>query len=232
MRVSTRKAERPRWQWGNFHVVANPALNFSDGQPYINVVSVLTPWSGIAPDESAIGGFAAQRAVRFIDVGGLVFDAGMANDNGTFDDRSDINGSLDWFTMGILCTDTVHSDGQPNCIDYDWGRTTQPVSIASQQIVSAERRDAPTRVLWRWAEYFNNDTITATDAGTTLFQRSQLEVQRARRYRSLKLKVRLSSEDVLTYHHFIRRSDTSTTANIIRGCKSWFTGSFYYRYVM
>lgn len=232
-RASQAKANpQPKWQWGNFF--AEGALG-SYEEPVgpgltSNLSHVLARIQGHFATGVVGGGLenSLNRAVRFLDIGGIVISGGIHPDK--FPDNSPQG--LSGFYQGFLCTQDTDNDGVPLATDYDFFRSTQPTILAQSNLNTTERLDAPDRIHFRTpitrVDWNVNDY---TNAGTTLNQQRQQSVFRFEFQRNLRLRLRLDQSKVLTWLWSFRTAAAFPTDGTIRDSYVWVGGSIFYRWV-
>lgn len=231
--ASRRKADsQTRWQWANFKFrngLGNAEFTPNTSSNLINVLATID--NHFAMSESPGGqGNSLNRAVRYLDIGGIVFTAGIDPVTNN-DEAGDLGGTLEAMMQTLLCTGDLDPDGVFQATDYDFGLNTQPIILANSNSILAERRDAPSRIHWRCAENFNYEIDVTGNPGITEVRAVQTPVYRARWQRSIRLRLRLDSTKALVFFNTFRTGPNWPSFEIVRSAVFWQVGSLFYRWV-
>lgn len=236
MATSQRKADRPKWNVGNFNINSRVSVlsGFSDPAA-TNVVVPLAMIPLLTPEGDNSDRF-NQRMLRSIEIGGIVWTAGMDMDQTNMDQIGDFTGDINLFGQQLLVTDTVNGDGVPNSVLFPWHLTTQPTTTTASLL--NQDHDSPQRILDRWADHFYLEYGTRVVAGgtsTTFIQQPlQQATVRARRERSKRLRLRLDPEHVLQFVFVTSKGPVYPVVeppiDFEREILHWVIGTIYYRY--
>lgn len=221
-----------KWNWGNFFTEG--ALgSYEDpvgpGQTS-NLSHILARIEGHFAIDVVGGGEenSLNRAVRFLDIGGIVISCGILPDK--FWDVSPAG--MAGFYQGFLCTQETDNDGVPLATDYDFFRSTQPTILAQSNLNTTERLDAPNRIHWRTPCTRVDWLASAGSEGTNqLSINRQQAVFRYEWQRSMRLRLRLDSRKALTWLWFFRTAASWPGVEIVRDSYVWTAGSIFYRWV-
>jgi len=225
MITSTRKAQRPKWNVGNFSFYNEVLQNYADAQPFANVWSQIAQVSVLQASTDPYAG----RAIRFIDIGGIVIHSGFLPSAPPSD-----NSSWDGYDPTInvqqaLVVDRVGADGAPIAVEWDMLRSTQPV--ASTAVSGTQQDDLPTRILRRWGgvQTYEYNSLGGTSTDRII---PQTDVAQNRWSHNLRLKLRLDADHGLYFVQSVRRySVADGDLPLERGARHWAFGTVYYRFV-
>jgi len=233
MRTSDRKANRPRWNVGNFNLNSEVPVNYSVSQPYTNTMIALAQSASRVGDDSGGGsqGRSITRAVRFLDIGGIVITAGWNRVAQLVTaDLADDSDALDQMCQQLIVVDRLDGTGAPLSIAYDWGLNTVPTGSTTSSSSANEPQDAPTRILKRWGGHQSFAFDPASITSSTSFARTQ-EVRNSRWSYNLRLRLRLDPEHGLwLVNHARRIFSADAELNIDRANRFWAFGTIYYRW--
>lgn len=229
-RFSRNRTHQPRrtgfWQRANLmliqeNVVDNPGAHF-------NSVIVIGRVANLSRDDDE-GGKARNQQIRFLEIGGIVFDWQM--------ELSDI--ALDFTTTPetdiwrienqvLLVSDRLDEEANPVAIDTNWFSSTSPIPLASAAAAEDEDQEFPTRVHWRHGRTIAGGYSQFPDV-TGNYQPSQNQVS-LQGSANLRLRLKLDDEHCLAFHWTsLLRNTSATLAAAAINLNIW--GSLYYRVV-
>lgn len=225
--VSERRTERPhRWSVGNFH--SRIALSTANGpDTFINQITIMAMIFGRAGDVTTAQGRVEMNKTRFLDIGGVVLDMGW--DNNTPPAIAAAQGTAQYEVQHLLVVDRIDNTGLPGGIQADWGLSNTPASVVGSVLGNQEVQDFPSRILFRYTDYFDNEANPLSIASQQ-FLSQQVATTRVRRSRSLRLRLRLGQDDALCLHQYVRNGPNYPTASAANAI-SWCVGTIYYRFV-
>lgn len=224
-RFSRNRTHEPKrsgfWQRANFNIIATNVVD--TGTPTGALVTVMAQIKDRVSDATTGTGRALGEQVKFLEVGGMVFDWSMyLNDVSLADDT----GLWSLQSQIILVSDRLDKDGNPAAIETEWFNNQTPVSLASAQQVSDEENEYPTRVHWRHSRNIVGGAIASNTTGRIYPSQNVVLLQGSA---NLRLRLRLDDEHCLAFHLplFIANSGG---AELLGGAVTYtIAGSMYYR---
>jgi len=190
-----------------------------------NLVLVLAQIFDHVGDSATGVGRTMSNLVRSMEIGGIVFDYGFV----LSPTNSESPGGQPWpcvfQSQFILASDRLQTDGTPAAIDVGWFTNTTPITIATATSNEDEDQQFPTRVHYRRSHLFDLGVQPGFDAAGDL--RTGHTTYRSGGHASLRLRLRLSDEQVLAIHvpTILHRVDGLTSLTVL----FFATGSLYYR---
>lgn len=169
------------------------------------------------------------QQIRFLEIGGVVFDWQMQLTDTSFDYTSPP--TQDYWRISnqlLLCSDRLDVDGNPCAIDVNWFSSTTPIPLATAAEVQDEDQRFPTRVHWRHARNINGGYAQFPDVtGDYSPVQSVVSLQGSA---NLRLRLRLDDEHALVFHwsSIIAEGGSTLSAAAIMAT---IAGSMYYRVV-
>jgi len=222
MKNRTREPRRTgHWQRANFDTIQTAVVD--TGSPRGNVVVIMAQIKDHVSDSSVGTGRAIGEQVKFLEVGGLVFDWQMNLGDLTTDDDTGL-----WVLQQqiILCSDRLDAAGTPAAVNVDWTNTQTPISLASAQQAADEEQEYPTRVHWRHSRNLTGGYYPSNVTGTRYPSTHVVSLQGSA---NLRLRLRLDDEHVLAFHLPLFLANSGGGVLTAAAVTTYIVGSMYYR---
>lgn len=221
----TRVATRPRiWNRANFFFEGSIAVpNNSDTST--NLAVLLARIQNLQ-DSATAAGRAANDQVRWLEIGGIVFDYGLRRealyDVGT-------GAGLGTSQHYCLATDRFDSAGNPNTLPIvQWQRSQPPVANAPAVSAGAENQDFPTKIHWRKFERTPHYAVTVNAGeGELVAPEGQYLVTRNPTLNK-RLRLRLDPAQGLFFSFSVITGPAYAAGGTL-GWTAWIQGQLFYR---
>lgn len=213
------------WQRANLRIDSRNVVDEVGAN--VNTVLVLGQIANHLATDGDTAGRAYTNQVKFLEIGGLVFDwqlqlSDLASDF-TTPPATDI-WAID--NQIILVSDRMDTGGFPAAIDVNWFSSTTPIPVAGATASDDEDGDFPTRVHWRHARnivggygQFPDVTGNFTPSNTVVSLQGSA---------NLRLRLALDDEHVLAMHFASVLTDLGSTI-VAAEVRLTLVGSMYYR---
>lgn len=215
-----------RWSAANFSL---KFTNITDSpMSPTNTVIVMAKIGNLFRGDSQIN---LQELARSIQIGGITFDWQFGHvvqnvTGGALPNFTDIT----WLNTLVLCTDRLAADDSPVAIDADWTNTQVPISLAVAQTSIDQDVTYPTRIHWRRSRITDVTYSRASANDTEAPLPTVVNVVPQCGSANLRLRLRLTDEQVLSFHFTTRQ----LPGNAPTGINELYThvylnGTLYYR---
>jgi len=209
------------WQRGNFNVLVVNVVEDAS-VPNLIVVPIAQIQDHVA-DGTVATGRALSEQVRFMEVGGVVFDWQSNIVDVTQDDDEGI-----WIVQQqlLLVSDRLDEVGNPVALNTDWFSSTTPTTLAQSQAENDEDTTFPTKVHWRHSRNLAGGKLPTLGVATSVSP-AQVTIH-AQGSANLRLRLRLDDEHALAFH---LTTDIANTGGVLTGAavSTSVCGSIYYR---
>lgn len=225
-RFSKNRTHEPKrtghWQRANFDTIQTTVVDV--GSVRGNTVVMMAQIKDHLSDSTVGTGRAFGEQVKFLEVGGLVFDWQMTLNDVELEDNTP---GL-WLLQQqiILVSDRLDKDGLPASIDCDWTNTQTPVSLASAQQSADEEQQYPTRVHWRHSRNLTGGYFESTVTGARYPSNHVVSLQGSA---NLRLRLRLDDEHCLAFHLPLFGAAGMGSGLLAAAVTNIIVGSMYYR---
>jgi len=221
--VTDKKMSRPKvWQWANFNIqnVLSPD-GFGAAQ---NVVTVLAQINDRLGDDGATPGRALKGAVKRLELGGIVWNAGVDTD---FIDPSQLVSQEARSVQMIWAFDRLDALSQPGSITTPWQLSMPPVvaiDATTFPLADEDESNYPTRVVRRFADVHEYGVFLDVDSKVAQ------GVTRSRWSGNLRLRQFLDEDHALVLHQFAHNEFGFGSSVDAVFTRFWCIGSLYYRW--
>jgi len=220
-----RVATRPKiWNRANFYADTSLTVNNASDTCF-NSAILLARHNNLARITSEGFGYADQ--IRYIDIGGVVFDWGFRRET-SYDVGT---GSSLGITQGVtLATDRLDNTGAPTtAATVQWHRPQPPVAQISTTTpgADAQNQDFPVKIHWRKWERKPHYAVQVTDTGVLEAPEGQYLDARNPTVNK-RLKLRIGEQDGL-FLIFSAITGPTYAAGGSLGWSIWVQGQIYYR---
>lgn len=213
------------WQRGNIALFPELTVDTSaDAQ--ITTLILAQIFRNLGGD-SDVQGKSYGNQVKFLEIGGIVFDWRMIftssrGSTAAFDNEN-VVGQI------LLVSDRLDADGNPAAVTSNWFTNTTPTGVAEGTETQDEDHKFPTRVHYRAARAADFNDLVLSPAGDHLpANRSTFSAQGSK---SLRLRTRYDDEHCLSLVLHLATDNTFPSENVQVTMKTMFVGSLYYRVV-
>lgn len=213
------------WQRANLrldaeNVVSEEGVNF-------NTVLVIAQIDNHLGDDLTEAGRLETNTVKFLEIGGIVFDWQMVLTDQTLDFTTPPTTDV-WRVENqiILASDRLDEEGNPVAILSNWFTSTTPIPVAASTQQQDEDQRFPTRVHWRHARTIAGGYGPFPDI-TGNYQPSQSVVS-LQGSANLRLRLALDDEHALTFHWTSVIAQNASTLSAA-AVNLTVNGSMYYR---
>jgi len=225
-RPAMQTPHRPRkWERGNFYIPVEH--EHAVGNTSVLTVLPIAQVNRIVDDQATDAGRALSAAARYLEIGGIVYnyvidranysgyDAPVQGDQGTVDCRL------------LLVSDRLDASTppQPTCLSTNWFTNTQPVSAVNE--AQDEQQTFPTQIHQQHFRRLNFGFLPYPDV--TGDYEITTSVDASRGASNLRLRLRLSDDEVLAFHVASRCRDGEDVLNL--GIRVLLVGTIFYRFV-
>jgi len=214
------------WQRANLalsfeNIIENPATEPT------NLVAVLAQITNHLGDDSTASGRLESSTVKFLEIGGIVFDWQMMLTDLVQDFGSPPTYDVALFPAQMLIvSDRLDVDGNPCSIVPNWFSSTVPIPVANAIQLQDLDDKFPTRVHWRHSRTLVQGYGDFPALGGN-FQTSQ-PVVLAQGSANLRLRLALDDEHCLAMHFGLNTGGSASTVTAAAVTLNVF-GSMYYR---
>jgi len=207
------------WTRGNFNLILDTVMD-TELEPSLTIAPLGQIALHLAPDTAT-----EAQQIRFLEIGGIVFDWQMMLDDVVQDSDAGL-----WNVQNqmLIVTDRLDSDGIPVALTPNWFTNTTPITLAASAEGQDEDTKYPTRVHWRHSRCFNGGGVAApTILGGIYPSQTVVQMQGSA---NLRLRLRLDDEHCLAVHVTSQISDDAGVLTQV-AMRFMLTGSIYYRVV-
>lgn len=216
---------RPRkWERGNFFL---PVEHDHSTEEQLLTVLPIAQVINIMDGDSTAPGRSLSQAVRFLEIGGIIYTAFFARDNesGFVPPPQGSDGGI--MVRLLLVSDRLDSSTPPapTALQTQWFTNTQPVTGLAE--LQDEQTQFPTQIHHQHARLlefgsFDLDSVSGSTPRSTV-------VENLRATGNVRLRLRLSDEDCLAFHIASRVGEAETTLDL--SARITIVGTIFYRYV-
>lgn len=225
-RTRMQTPHRPRkWERGNLYL---PVEHDHSSEEQLLTVLPIAQVINIADGDTTTAGRGLSQAVRHLEIGGIIYTAFFARDN-----ESGYTAPPQGADGGIMCRLLLVSDrldsstpGAPTALASNWFTNTQPVTGLAE--LQDEQTQFPTQIHHQHARLLDFGSFDLSAEDPRGVSRSTV-VEQLRATGNVRLRLRLSDEDVLAFHVATKVSEAETSLDL--SCRITIVGTIFYRYV-
>lgn len=219
--VNNRKVSQPvKWEWANFsfaNVIA-PEGAFAAQ----NIVTLVAAMDDRLGDSGTAQGRALMHAARRLELGGIVWYAGVDVQQITPANRT---AEMVRERHMVWAFDRLDATGIPVAINTDWAASDPPIATidATNPAATIDEAQYPQRIIRRWTEQASYGIFLSADSAVSTVH------NRSRWSGNLRLRQFLDEDHCLVFHQFNHNRVGVFASAAVRE-RFWCTGTLYYRW--